>query len=241
MEYGKVKRYFPERGFGFIQATTGQEIFFHIRQQRELHEDLLEPRFGSEEISIHAPQRDDLVVFRSVQGTKGLQTAEWGFREDYDRVKARCWPIMDPKVAVRFPFLPEILMKAKRHDDNGSFEEIATSRLSAQILLQKGLDRFMTGKRLHFYAVILKGNVTWDIRALKSESWWPDGTEEGFTPAKAISEQLEEMDIPLDQLYAIVEVDTSGEAPFFGDTRLLSRRNPPRQRCHQRLVIVHSY
>jgi CspA family cold shock protein len=31
MHYGKIKRYFDDRGFGFLLGDDGEELFFHVR------------------------------------------------------------------------------------------------------------------------------------------------------------------------------------------------------------------
>lgn len=33
-EKGTIRRYFPERGFGFIQTDGGRELFLHVRELR---------------------------------------------------------------------------------------------------------------------------------------------------------------------------------------------------------------
>ena len=57
MAKGKVKRLLRERGFGFIAAEDGREIFFH---QSEL-----------QNISFSALQEEDQVEFDVVKGDKG--------------------------------------------------------------------------------------------------------------------------------------------------------------------------
>jgi CspA family cold shock protein len=57
MAKGKVKRLMRERGFGFIAAEDGREIFFH---QSEL-----------QNISFNALQEGDQLEFDVVKGDKG--------------------------------------------------------------------------------------------------------------------------------------------------------------------------
>lgn len=32
MQYGRIKFYNPERGFGFIRPPSGEDIFFHVSE-----------------------------------------------------------------------------------------------------------------------------------------------------------------------------------------------------------------
>ena len=55
---GRIKNYNKERGFGFIQATDGNDYFFHISNYKEPKE----------------PEVNETVSFETIESDKGLQS-----------------------------------------------------------------------------------------------------------------------------------------------------------------------
>ena len=58
MQQGKVKHYNHEKGYGFIKADDGQEVFFHITG--------LDKSWGQS-----VPEKDNVVTFEVVDGDRG--------------------------------------------------------------------------------------------------------------------------------------------------------------------------
>ena len=59
---GVIKRLFRNRGFGFIKAENGKEIFFHATGLQNIRFDLL--------------KEGDLVEFNIVEGSKSLRAVD---------------------------------------------------------------------------------------------------------------------------------------------------------------------
>lgn len=88
MKFGTVKVFFVN-GYGFVRTDSGEEIFFHITEGRDLEEGDEEPEFS--ERRVRNPQEGEHLVFQVSQGfSKGRQRPKacpWGYAEDYDRIK----------------------------------------------------------------------------------------------------------------------------------------------------------
>lgn len=214
METGTVK-FFDSRDnkrFGFIRKDNGEEVFFHFNDGQCIVPGNFEPGFEEGRVT-REPRKGDVVVFNEKSARKGNKASPWSYADDYEQAKKECRPVHDAAALQTYPFLFEVLKKANPYDNGGAFS-VTNAELTTYVLNQKGMHRFRTGENTTFYAVVKQGDGQWAVQELRSESWWPDGIEEGYTEARTIGEQLTEKGVAFENLTAIVEVDT-GEAKSY--------------------------
>ena len=214
METGTVK-FFDSRDskrFGFIRKESGEEVFFHFNDGQCIVPGNFEPRFEEGRVE-REPRKGDVIVFNQQPARKGNKACPWGYANDYEQAKRDCRPVHDAAVLQAYPFLFELLREANPYDNGNTFS-VTSAEMAPELLRRKGMHRFRTGENTTFYAVVKNDDGKYGIHALRSESWWPDGIEEGYTEAHTIGEQLTEKGIALENLVAIVEVDT-GEAKSY--------------------------
>jgi hypothetical protein len=219
-----------DKRFGFIQKPNGDEVFFHLNDGRTLVPSTFDPEFYETSPS-REPQKGDVLVFEEQPTRKGNRASPWGHIVDFEIARRACCPVHDPADLERYPFLLEVLRRANPHENYGPFT-VVDEALTLGTLERKGVHRFRTGEETTNYAVIRSSSGAPLIHALRSESSWPDGIEEGFTPAGTVREQLTEQGINPDLLIALVEVDT-GEAKsylsHFNTQAYLEERQRPRR------------
>lgn len=91
MKSGIVKKYFsgegPGRGFGFIKVEGGKDVFFHIKNRKNVNAEAGEPElsFIIAKCNVRDPKEGDRIMFDVVQGKKGLMAEPWCFAEDWER------------------------------------------------------------------------------------------------------------------------------------------------------------
>jgi len=236
METGTVK-FFDSRDskrFGFIRKESGEEVFFHFNDGQCIVPGNFEPRFEEGRI-VHEPRKGDIVIFSEQPARKGNKASPWGYADDYEQAKKECRPVHDARKLRMHPFLLELLKKANPCGYGGAFS-VTNAELTPDVLSQKGMHLFRTGENTTFYAVVKQCDGQWNILELRSESWWPDGIEEGYTDARTIGEQLTEKGVAYESLTAIVEVDT-GEAKSYR-ARFDTRPYLEEQRQVRRIATV---
>lgn len=88
MESGIVKNYMADRGFGFIKMEDRKDIFFHVKNGKNVTAGRSEPElsFRNARCAVD-PKAGDRLMFELEQGQKGLTANPWCFAEDWKRVK----------------------------------------------------------------------------------------------------------------------------------------------------------
>lgn len=205
---GTVKFFDNRQGelFGFIAGDDGEDCHFHFDRGREIKPSGFEPAFTQWPVT-REPVKGDRLVFEPKQTARGWTAESWGYADEYDSAKVSCTPVYEAHLLDRHPFLLEALKLAKRHDDDGGFHA-NEDELTGAVLDSTGFDRFSVGQRTKYCAVIAQRGGGQQVILLKSESWWPDGMDEGITPADPNGRQLDKLGIGIDEIVAIIKVET---------------------------------
>lgn len=88
MKSGVIKNYVADRGFGFIKMGDGKDIFFHVKNGKNVTAGRNEPELSWRNARCAVdPKAGDRLMFELAQGQKGLTADPWCFAEDWERAE----------------------------------------------------------------------------------------------------------------------------------------------------------
>lgn len=88
IQIGTVKKYFPEKGYGFLSVEGSEDVFFHIRDMRSMEPGRAEPKWVPPQTKFRSPQPGDRIAFiRSYEQKyeqKGPRAKPWTYAKIYE-------------------------------------------------------------------------------------------------------------------------------------------------------------
>jgi len=203
MLFGTIKTV-NDQNTGVIVGDDGKECAIALAQGKTFIAKGIDPTMVDCP-SGRRPKAGDRVAYYA--NFSHSEILDWGFYDEYAKAGLECRPLCDANLAKKYPYIAEVLRRTRRRDDSGGFS-VRTEELGLETLNAVGHDHFTRGEQTQYCAVVTIPKGEQRIILLKMESWWPDGMDEGFTPADRNIDQLYKLDIGIDQIVALVMIET---------------------------------